>query len=111
MRSAGGRCTICHHALGVEPHAITAHPDGEHLRCRDWSKQPWPYEELLRRLRARYRALRRATLVVEAFGRWLAQRRGRWPSDAAETVLEVQRRVDAMRKALDRAGFRWPSGP
>lgn len=111
MRSAGGRCTICRHALGVEPHTITAHPDGEHLRCRDWSKQPWPYEELLRRLRARYRALRRATLVVEAFGRWLGQRRGRWPSDAAETVLEVQRRVDAMRKALDRAGFRWPSGP
>lgn len=106
-----GRCTICHHPLGVEPHTITAHPDGEHLRCRDWSKHPWPYDPLLRQLRTRYRALRRALAVVEAMGRWLSQRRQRWPRDAADTVLEVQRRVEVMRKALDRAGFRWPSGP
>lgn len=111
MRSPAGRCTICRHPLGVEPHTITAHPDGEHLRCRDWSKQPWPYDTLLHQLRSRYRALRRAMAVTEAMGRWLAQRRTRWPNDAADTVLEVQRRVDGVRKALDRAGFRWPSGP
>jgi hypothetical protein len=111
MSSPAGRCTICRHPLGVEPHTITLHPDGEHLRCRDWSKQPWPYDRLLQQLRTRYRALRRALLLVETLGRWLAQRRQRWPEGAAETVLEVQRRVDGLRRALDRAGFRWPSGP
>jgi hypothetical protein len=111
MRSPAGRCTICNHPLGVDPHTITDHPDGEHLSCRDWSKQPWPYERLIRQLRARYVALRRATQLVETMGRWLADRRKRWPDAAPETVLEVQKRVAQLREALDRAGFRWPSGP
>jgi hypothetical protein len=111
MSSPAGRCTVCRHPLGVEPHTITLHPDGEHLRCRDWSKEPWPYGRLVRQLRSRYRALRGALAAVEALGRWLSQRERRWPDDAADTVLEVQRRVDALRKALERAGFRGPSAP
>jgi hypothetical protein len=111
MRTPSGRCLLCEKALGSEPHTITVYPDGEHLRCRDWSAHPWPYDSLLRQLRTRYRALRQAQEIIEALGRWLAERRRRWPEGAADTVLEVQRRIDALRKALDRAGFRWPSGP
>lgn len=95
----------------MEPHLITSHPDGTHLRCRDWSKEPWPYDRLMRQLRARYRALRAALTLIETFGRWLSQRQRRWPADAADTILEVQRQTDTLRKALERAGFRGPSGP
>jgi hypothetical protein len=111
MRSPAGRCTVCGRPLGADPHTITASPDGEHLTCRDWTREPWPYDRLLRQLRTRYQALKRATFAIETLGRWLADRKARWPDGAADTVLEVQRKVAQLRESLDRAGFRWPSGP
>lgn len=102
-----GRCLAC--ALGVSPHLIVRHPDGEHLGCRDWRRVPWPYEKLERRLRARFIALRRASSSIEELGRWLGDRRRRWPDRAADTVLEITRRLEELRRALDRAGVRWPT--
>ncbi len=109
MHLPSGRCTVCGKPLGSDPHTISTYPDGEHLRCRDWTRQAWPYDELLAQLRNRYRALRRALAIVESFGRWLAESREAWPRGAANTVVGVHQRIEAMRKALDRAGFRTPN--
>lgn len=106
MQPREGRCITCGRELGVEAHFITTAPDGEHVRCRDWSRVPWPYDALTRRLRQRYRDLRRALAEVEALGRWLAERRRLWPEGAAETVMDVTARVERVRRLLDRAGWR-----
>lgn len=85
---------------------LSAPPDGEHLSCRDWSKVPWPYDALLRRVRRRYASLRRALAEVEALGRWLAARRRRWPEGATETVHGLDAQLQRVREALERAGWR-----
>lgn len=103
---AGGRCLVCERELGAEPHMITSIPHGEHLTCRDWTRHPWPHARLVRQLRRRYRAMQRALIKVEAFGRWLEQRRRLWPKGAAETVIEVEHRGRALRATLERAGAR-----
>jgi hypothetical protein len=104
-----GRCVVCGKPLGVDPHLITAIPDGEHLHCRDWSRTAWPYERVQKQLRARYLALRRASQTIEALGRWLNERQRKWPDLAPDTVQQVTRRIDELRRALDRAGVRWSS--
>lgn len=107
MRSpGGGRCITCGREFGAEPHYITRMPDGEHLRCRDWSRELWPLAELEERLRRRWRALRSALAAVESLGRYLRERRRMWPAGAAETMLAIDDRVREIDEALERAGLR-----
>lgn len=81
-----GHCVRCGERLGAEPHWITDVPDGEHVRCRDYRERPFPYDALLRKVRHRYRTHRRLLRSIERLGRWLAERKRRWPEDAVSTV-------------------------
>lgn len=100
-----GRCLVCGRELGAEPH-FALPPDGEHVRCRDWTRHPWPYDDFLVRLRRRYWALRYAIGEVGTLGRWLVERRRVWPAGAAETVLALDARRQQLRRALERVGLR-----
>ena len=100
---------MCGELLGVEPHLIVDLPDGEHVKCRDWTKHAFPYARVLRDLRRRYKAIREAVspevlVRVVGLGRWLAERQRMWPEGAAETVLESGQRFDAVLPALREAG-------
>ena len=97
-----GLCTVCKERLGSEPHFITRMPNGEHVRCRDWSGHPFPYDQVLRRMRQRYRATHKALEEIEIFGRWLADRKRRWPDGALLTVTEADERIARIKATIAR---------
>lgn len=96
-----GRCVVCDELLGTDPRYIVDLPDGEHVRCRDWTKHPFPYAGVLRDLRRRYRQIKREAppevrARVDELGRWLAERERMWPEGAVETMLESIETVDGV---------------
>jgi hypothetical protein len=104
MQAPSGRCVICNQELGPDPHFIVEPPDGEHLRCIDWSSRPWPFARLEKQIAARRRALAQAIAVVVDLGTYLARARSLWPDRLVVEVVEARRRI--VGAALDRAGWR-----
>jgi hypothetical protein len=104
MHAPSGRCLLCNEELGADPHFIVDPPHGEHLRCIDWTKRPWPFARLERRLEARSRALRAASAAVTDLGGFLRRSRSLWPDRMVAEVVEAGVRTVGDR--LDRAGWR-----
>lgn len=97
-----GICLVCREPLGVERHWIVSMPDGEHDRCRDWTRYPCPFRRhvpLLRRLwRVTPLALRPSLTAV---GKIVTEMVSTWPRDAdAVLVADTFRRMRELRTAL-----------
>jgi hypothetical protein len=75
-----------------------------HTTCIDWAFKPFPLTSEVNRLRQQWRALRAATLAVEAAGQWLAELKKRWPRGGAESMLEWERMKRQLQDLIRRVG-------
>jgi hypothetical protein len=98
-----GRCLICGRPLGEAESWVTAHPDGEHTHCRDWSAAPFPFEHDLAELRKVARVLLATYRQVVEVGKWLAALQQRWPTGAKRGVHQYQAKKIDLRERLVRA--------
>lgn len=103
---AVGACAVCGETLAGSDWWVTDYPAGEHVRCRDWSRAPFPYGRQLALMRQLYRRHQdpgvRAALRRE--GAWLARAEGRWPEGARRVVEDAGGRLARLAAALHRAG-------
>ncbi|MBI5498175.1 MAG: hypothetical protein HY904_24445 [Deltaproteobacteria bacterium] len=104
--TTAARCCACGRPFGIEPWWVTHHPQGEHTRCRDWSRHSFPFVRQLTALRRVWRdpAAAPVRAQVAEVGRWLAGLQARWPRDGAEGVLEALHRTRVLRASLLQAG-------
>lgn len=97
-----GPCQTCGKPLGGEPWWVVRPGVGEHDRCRDWTRQPFPFARDLARLRVAARSLKDLERCLVETGKLLAQSDKVWPDDAS-------RRVECCRAAMERLRERWES--
>lgn len=97
-----GICRICGRALGDAPHWLTQPPDGEHERCRDWSKVPFPLDRELLELRKIARALAEGYRATVRVGRWLSAAKARWPEGTWRVLEEYRSQKNELEAKLDR---------
>lgn len=99
-----GRCLVCGEELGAETWWVTPGrlPDGEHTRCRDWSKHGFPSERHLTELRNLHRRVEAGTAreTVRVAGEKLAQMAAQWPAGGADTVSAAADVVDRLKAEL-----------
>ncbi|MEW5852622.1 MAG: hypothetical protein AB2A00_27810 [Myxococcota bacterium] len=102
-------CTVCHAPLtGAEPYWMTEYPRGEHTRCRQWRRHPYPFLRQIGVLRRLWRmaSSEGARQELVAAGRWLTQQAARWPEQAsAEMVVETLARLRSLRMVLNAHGL------
>jgi hypothetical protein len=85
MVHRAGRCLVCDEEVGSEPWWVVPDrlPDGEHSRCRDYTKHPFPFAEKLNALRRAWSRLADDDAVAKAaltnLGRELAALETAWP--------------------------------
>jgi hypothetical protein len=107
-----GRCAVCGQELGAERWWVIPgqFPLGEHERCRDWSRYPFPFDRQLGELRKVYRRLGEAAgaagarVLVETAGRELRDLERRWPRDALVVLDEGRMVIARVKNALTGAG-------
>jgi|GEM_PF-1392397 len=106
IEAAAGTCVVCGQALGWETWWVTRYPHGEHTRCRDWTRHPFPFERQLTALRKLWRQLDQDAIrrEVARVGRELAQMQARWPGQGAQTVQSAMDSTRKLRSALLVAG-------
>ncbi|MBI4820981.1 MAG: hypothetical protein HY791_32250 [Deltaproteobacteria bacterium] len=97
-----GVCRVCGRDLGDAPHWITTPPDGEHERCRDWDRVPFPLERELEELRKVARALAEGYRITVKLGRWLSDARSRWPEGTWRVLEEYRTRKSELDRRLER---------
>jgi len=90
---ADGACDVCGGAL-VGPYWVHERQKLVHTKCRAWESVAWPFEATLKTLRESWSAADPdGRARIAAVGLWLRQRKSRWPRDASETAVELERRI------------------
>jgi len=100
-------CAVCGALLGSEPWWVIPgrYPEGEHERCRDWSRYPFPLERQLyevTKLGARLEGPPAAALA--RVRRRLSAMRTAWPEGGGGVVREGTLLVAAVKSELSAAG-------
>jgi hypothetical protein len=83
------------------------YPLAEHARCRDWSKEPFPFARHLEQLLRLHRRVGEnipARLAIEEAGRALRKLEQDWPQAGLPAVNEGMAQVSAVRTKLGAAG-------